>query len=77
MLWLAWEENPGLAIQLASRLPSAKLRNDIRWLLINFPEKALDEPDGLEIMFGSALPGDVSTQLKVCSVFYSEHPFCD
>lgn len=77
MLWLAWEENPGLAIQLAARLPSAKLRNDIRWLLINFPEKALDEPDGLEIMFGSALPGDVSTQLKVCSVFYSEHPFCD
>ncbi|BCR87686.1 1-phosphatidylinositol 4-kinase STT4 [Aspergillus chevalieri] len=64
LLWLAWEENPGLAIQLATRLSSAKLRSDIRWLLLNFSEKALDEANGLEIMFGSSLPPDVSSQLK-------------
>ncbi|OJJ43004.1 hypothetical protein ASPZODRAFT_1254817 [Penicilliopsis zonata CBS 506.65] len=64
LLRLAWAETPGLAIQLASRFPSAKLQNDIRWLLLNFPEKALNEPQGLEILFGSSLPADVSFQLK-------------
>lgn len=43
-----------------------KMKNDIRWLLLNFPEKALEEPSGLEIMFGIALPADISFQLKVC-----------
>lgn len=66
MLRLAWAESPGLAIQLATRFPSPKLRNDIRSLLLNSPEKALDESSGLEIMFGPVLPSDVSFQLKVC-----------
>ena len=66
MLRLAWAENPGLAIQLANRFPSAKLGNDIRLLILNSPQKSLDEPSGLEIMFGSAMPADVSNQLKVC-----------
>lgn len=79
LLRLAWAESPGLAIQLAARFPSAKLGTDIRRLLLNFPDKALDEPSGLEIMFGSVLPADVSFQLKVChhcSDTYSR-PFFD
>ncbi|KAE8147640.1 hypothetical protein BDV25DRAFT_159875 [Aspergillus avenaceus] len=64
LLRLAWVEHPGLAIQLAVRFPSVKLNNDIRWLLLNFPEKAIDEPGGLEILFGAALPADISFQLK-------------
>ncbi|KAF3481744.1 uncharacterized protein GIQ15_04503 [Arthroderma uncinatum] len=64
LLRLAWTENPSLAFQLGSRFPSAKLRNDIRWLLLNFPEKALKEPNALEILLGSSLPEDVSFQLK-------------
>ncbi|KAH8432560.1 1-phosphatidylinositol 4-kinase STT4 [Aspergillus melleus] len=64
LLRLAWAESSGLAIQLATRFPSAKLKSDIRWLLLNFPEKVIDEPSGLEIMFGDSLPADVSFQLK-------------
>lgn len=69
LLRLAWAESPGLAIQLAARFPSVKLGADIRRLLLDFPEKALDEPSSLEIMFGSVLPADVSFQLKVCHHF--------
>jgi phosphatidylinositol 4-kinase len=65
MLRIAWAESPGLAIQLATRFSTAKLSNDIRNLLLSFPEKAIDEPGSLEILFGSALPSDVSSQLKV------------
>ncbi|EFR01804.1 phosphatidylinositol 4-kinase STT4 [Nannizzia gypsea CBS 118893] len=64
LLRLAWNENPSLALQLGSRFPSAKLRSDIRWLLLNFPEKALKEPNALEILLGPSLPEDVSFQLK-------------
>ncbi|KAL1962296.1 hypothetical protein VTN77DRAFT_9839 [Rasamsonia byssochlamydoides] len=64
LLRTAWGESASLAIQIAARFPSEKIRNDVRWLLLNFPEKALDEPEGLEIMFGSALPPDISFQLK-------------
>lgn len=71
MLRIAWGESAGLAIQLASRFPSAKLKNEVRWLLLNFPEKALSESAGLEIMFGPALPPDVSFQLKVCPLLLS------
>ncbi|PWY64474.1 phosphatidylinositol 4-kinase [Aspergillus heteromorphus CBS 117.55] len=64
LLRLAWAEAPGLAIYLSNRFPSPKLRNDIRWLLLNFPEKAIDESSALEILLGSALPVDVHYQLK-------------
>lgn len=66
MLRLAWSESSGLALQLATRFPSAKLKSDIRWLLLNFPEKVINEPSGLEVMLGESLPADVSFQLKVC-----------
>lgn len=68
LLRLAWTEHPGLAIQLAARFPSAKLTGNIRWLLLNFPEKALDEAASLELLFGTSLPQDVSFQLKVCAL---------
>ncbi|KAL2834517.1 hypothetical protein BDW59DRAFT_138003 [Aspergillus cavernicola] len=64
MLRIAWAESPGLAIQLSTRLPSAKLSSDIRKLLLSSPDKAIDEPSSLEILFGSTLPADVSSQLK-------------
>lgn len=64
LLRLAWAESPSLAMQLAVRFPSVKIQNDIRWLLLNFPEKALDIPDALEIILGPSLPHDVSFQLK-------------
>ncbi|KAL6233892.1 hypothetical protein BDW75DRAFT_180243 [Aspergillus navahoensis] len=64
MLRISWAESPGLAIQLVTRFSSGKLSNDIRRLLLSFPEKAIDEPSSLEIMLGSALPADVSSQLK-------------
>lgn len=65
LLRLAWAEHPGLAIQLGARFPAVKLKNDIRWLLLNFPEKVIDEPSSLEIMLGATLPADISFQLKV------------
>lgn len=60
----AWAEDPALAIQLVTRFPSDKLRSDVRWLLLNFPEKAVSEADGLELLLGSTLPRDISFQLK-------------
>lgn len=65
LLRFAWAESPELAIQLASRFPSVKLKNDLRWLVLNFPEKVIEEPGCLEIMLGATLPTDVSVQLKV------------
>ncbi|KAL5335246.1 hypothetical protein BJX70DRAFT_329101 [Aspergillus crustosus] len=64
ILRIAWDESSSLAIQLATRFSSEKLNNDVRKLLLSFPEKAIDEPSSLEILFGSALPSDVSSQLK-------------
>lgn len=67
-LRLAWAESPGLAIQLAARFPSPKMQQDVRWLIMNFPEKAITEASALEIMFDSSLPSDVNFQLKVSPV---------
>ncbi|PYH81401.1 hypothetical protein BO82DRAFT_310830 [Aspergillus uvarum CBS 121591] len=74
LLKLAWTEHPGLAIQLSTRFPSAKLKNDVRWLMLNFPEKAIDEPEGLELIFGTNLPADVSSQLKYLLYWASVNP---
>lgn len=41
------------------------MQSDIRWLIMNFPEKAIEEASALEIMFDSCLPSDVNFQLKV------------
>lgn len=73
-LRLAWAENPGLAIQLAARFPSTKIHSDVRWLILNFPEKVVPEPSALEIMYDSSLPSDVNFQLKVRLHFSPTHP---
>jgi phosphatidylinositol 4-kinase A len=64
LLRTAWSTDPGIAVQLATRCPSAQLREAIRFLLLNFPEKAIGEADSLEILLGPSLPSDVSYQLK-------------
>ncbi|KAJ5193019.1 hypothetical protein N7449_009161 [Penicillium cf. viridicatum] len=64
LLRLAWAENAGLAIQMAARFPSPKMQADVRSLILNFPEKVIEEPSALEIMFDNCLPADVGSQLK-------------
>lgn len=61
----AWAESPALAVHLAQRFNSTTLTSELRWLLLNFPEKVLEQPDALEILLGPSLPNDISFQLKV------------
>ncbi|KAI9053459.1 hypothetical protein LZ554_002417 [Drepanopeziza brunnea f. sp. 'monogermtubi'] len=60
----AWAESPSLAVQLVSRFPSPRLHKEVRWLLINFPDKAVSEPEAVQVLLGQTLPSDVSFQLK-------------
>lgn len=60
----AWAENPAIAVQFARRFQSPTLVSDARFLLLNFPEKALGDPDALEMLLGPSLPNDISFQLK-------------
>jgi phosphatidylinositol 4-kinase len=60
----AWAENPAIAIQMLKRFQSPRLQSEVRFQVLNFPHKVLDEPDALEVMLGNQLPGDVSFQLK-------------
>jgi phosphatidylinositol 4-kinase len=60
----AWAENPAIAIHLLKRFQSPRLQSEVRFQVLNFPHKVLDEPDALEVMLGNQLPGDVSFQLK-------------
>lgn len=53
-------------MQLVARFPSPKLHEQVRWLLLNFPDKAIAEPEAAQLLLGNALPNDVSFQLKVC-----------
>ncbi|KAI9841455.1 MAG: phosphatidylinositol-4- kinase [Sclerophora amabilis] len=64
VLKTAWMESPAMTLQLLTRFQSPKLASDARWLLLNFPEKAIGEPDALQLLLGSSLPNDVSFQLK-------------
>ncbi|OJD11615.1 hypothetical protein AJ78_07647 [Emergomyces pasteurianus Ep9510] len=74
LMRLAWAENHGLALQLASRFPSPKLKSDVRWLFLNFPEKVIGDPDSLDILLGSELPPDVSFQLKYLLLWAPVNP---
>ncbi|TIA45992.1 phosphatidylinositol 3, partial [Aureobasidium pullulans] len=60
----AWVEAPSLAVQMAFRYPSSLVQSQVRSLLVNYPEKAMHEPDALQIMLGTSMPHDVSSQLK-------------
>lgn len=41
------------------------VHQEVRWLLLNFPAKALCDAEALSILFGGELPRDVGFQLKV------------
>ena len=60
----AWGEDPALAIQLVTRFPHEQTRRDVRFLLMNQPEKALHETNAVDLLLGDALPSDLSFQLK-------------
>lgn len=60
----AWAEDPSLAIELCNRFSFASVHNEVRWLLLNFPAKAIGEPEALPILLGGELPSDVRFQLK-------------
>ena len=68
----AWDENPAIAVHLLKRFQSQRLATEVRWQVLNFPHKVLDEPDALEILLGSQLPSDVTFQLKVCETVTSK-----
>ncbi|KAL2756186.1 hypothetical protein ACRALDRAFT_2059389 [Sodiomyces alcalophilus JCM 7366] len=60
----AWAEDPSIAIQLATIFQMPRIHKEVRWLLLNFPAKAVSEPEALPILLSGALPEDVSFQLK-------------
>jgi len=62
---VAWEENPAIAIHFVSRFSSQRVTDSVRWFLLNQTELAIHEPDALQVLLGSSLPHDVSSQLKV------------
>lgn len=68
---VAWNEDPSLAIELVSRFSIPAVHNEVRWLLVNFPDKAVSEPEALPILLGGELPPDVAFQLKVlCLILF-------
>ena len=70
----AWTEDPSLAVQLLTRFPSDQLRRDVRFLLCNFPDKALHDPNAVDLLLGDALPQDLSFQLKYLLIWAPVNP---
>lgn len=70
LILTAWAESPALAIELCARFQSSRLHKEVRSLLLKYPEKAVSEPEALTILLGSAMPTDLSFQLKV---FFIRH----
>ena len=64
----AWDENPAIAVHLPKRFQNQRLNSEVRFQVLNFPQRVLDEPDALEILLGRQLPNDVTFQLKVRAV---------
>ncbi|KAI0203958.1 phosphatidylinositol 3 [Astrocystis sublimbata] len=64
LIRVAWTESPSLAIELVSRFNIPSVYQEVRWLLLNFPTKALNDADALSILFGGELPQDVRFPLK-------------
>ncbi|KAL2212130.1 hypothetical protein CC79DRAFT_1318149 [Sarocladium strictum] len=60
----AWWQDPAIAIELATRFYSPRLHKDIRFLLLNMPERAIAEEEALPIIFGGQLPVDCGPMLK-------------
>ncbi|KAF1953865.1 phosphatidylinositol 4-kinase-like protein STT4 [Byssothecium circinans] len=70
----AWDENPAIAVHLPQRFQSQRLATEVRWQVLNFPHKVLDDPDALEILLGNSLPLDVTFQLKYLMYWASLNP---
>jgi phosphatidylinositol 4-kinase len=68
LIRVAWTESPSLAIQLVSRFNMPSVHQEVRWLLLNFPAKAIYDAEALPILFGGELPEDVRFQLKVGTI---------
>lgn len=60
----AWNQDPAIAVELATRFQYPRLQSDIRRMILNAPEKVIDEPEAIPLMIGSQLPDDVRAQLK-------------
>ena len=61
----AWVEHPSVAIQLANRFSSVQMQREVRALLLERPDEAIEEPDSLQILLGPSLPLDIGSRLKV------------
>jgi phosphatidylinositol 4-kinase A len=71
LLRTAWQEDPRIAVQLATRFPhSQSLHRDIRRYIMREPEKVISEADALYVLLGEQLPPDVKTQLK-CLLYWA------
>ncbi|GAP83384.1 putative phosphatidylinositol 3 [Rosellinia necatrix] len=64
LIRVAWAESPSLAIELVNRFNMPSVHQEVRWLLLNFPAKALYDAEALSVLFGGELPQDVRFQLK-------------
>ncbi|KAJ9157387.1 Phosphatidylinositol 4-kinase stt4 [Pleurostoma richardsiae] len=60
----AWAESPSIAVELATRFQNPRIYKEVRWLLLNFPSRAINDPEALALLLGPELPDDVSFQLK-------------
>ncbi|KHN95370.1 phosphatidylinositol 3-kinase 3 [Metarhizium album ARSEF 1941] len=70
----AWQQDPSIAIELATRFNFPRLHRDIRQLLLSIPEKAISNPEALPLIFGGILPDDVNSQLKYLLVWEPVNP---
>lgn len=86
----AWYQDPAIAVELATRFHYPRVHSDVRRLILNAPEKVIDEAEAIPLMIGGHLPDDVNTQLKyllfwepinpitsvtLLSPAFKEHPF--
>ncbi|KKA26037.1 hypothetical protein TD95_000324 [Thielaviopsis punctulata] len=61
----AWAQDPSIAIELVTRFNWPRIHKEVRWLLLNVPSKAINEPEALSVLLGGRLPDDVTfLQLK-------------
>lgn len=70
----AWAEDPQIAVQLARRFQSPALSTSLRFLILSFPEKVLDDANALELLLGPSLPLDVTFQLRHLLYWSSVNP---
>lgn len=70
LLECAWLEDSSLAIHFPTRYRSPRLADEVRLLLMSFPERATAEPDALKVLLGNSLPSDVTVQMKVVLLLY-------